>query len=302
MAVTDFGRYLRCPYRWALQRLLRLESFDEGAVELDPLRFGSLAHDALCALGEEPDMAASTNAERVFRFLVDRLHVLARELHGERPLPAIAVQIARLEQRLRSFSEFQARSAAEGWRIRRCEVAFEGDVALDIPDQTDMPLRGRIDRIDENINTGDWRVIDYKTGERGDHPLKTHHDARELPVVNGALAWHDLQLPLYHLLVTHSTDLRLPADRIELGYVVLPRQADGARWLSAAWTREHLEHGMQHARSIVRDIRDAVRTGNFARKQGIDARWDEFARICQTTAFKSAADESDFGNGAGGEE
>ena len=299
MRITEFRSYLQCPYRWALERLLRLEAFDDSGAELDPMNFGTLVHDALCALGQDPGLAASDDSDLIFRFLTQRVRDLIRERHGRHPLPAILIQRARMEQRLRAFANVQALDVRDGWRIRHCEVEIKGSVSLDIPGEEPMPLRGRIDRIDENIRTGHWRVIDYKTGERGDGPIRVHHKSNEVPPVDGEFEWFDLQLPLYHLLVTREKGVELPADCIQLGYIVLPRRADGARWLSAAWTAKHIEHGLNRAREIVREIRASVGNGAFGRNRDIDGPWDTYARICQTAAFQPSVDADEGGEGDG---
>jgi hypothetical protein len=295
MSVTEFGKYLRCPYRWALERLLWLKAFGHDEPELNPLTFGSLVHHTLSALAEDASIACSEDSEAIFRYLAHRLHELLRQQHGARPLPAILIQCARIEQRLRAFADFQAYSVREGWRIRHCEIDVDQAVSLDIPgdDGGPMPLRGKIDRIDENIRTNRWRVIDYKTGEAGDGPIKVHHHAAELPPPGREPEWHDLQLPLYHFIAAAADTLRLPADRMELGYVVLPRRADSAAWLTAAWTREHLQHGVNRARAIVREIRQAVVSAGFEHNREIDSPFDTFARICQTAAFGPLAVEAD---------
>ncbi len=296
MRVTDFRNYLRCPYRWALERVLSLKPFGVDEAELNPLSFGSLVHDVLSALGEDERMASSDDPDAIFRFLSDHLHRLVDQRHGAPAPPAIMIQRARIEQRLRTFAEFQAQAARDGWRIRHCEIDIKERVALDIPGADPMPLRGTIDRIDENIRTGQWRVIDYKTGEAGKSPIRMHHGSNDLPAFGADLVWQDLQLPLYYLLATRDESLRLPADRIALGYVVLPRRADGVTWLGADWTIQHLEHGIERARSIVREIREAVKTANFERNREIDSPFDTFARICQTAAFQpSVSDDSGEG-------
>jgi hypothetical protein len=273
--------------------------------ELDPLGFGNLAHEALCALGSDDDIKACDDPETIFRFLSHHLRRLVKDTYGERPLPAIMIQRARIEQRLRDFAGFQAASVREGWRIQHCEVDFSETVALQIPGEAPMPLRGKIDRIDTNIHDGRWRVIDYKTGERGDSPIRTHHNCKDkdLPAATNDLEWHDLQLPLYFLLVTQSEELRLPRERIELGYLVLPRQSDGCRWCGAAWTLAHLEHGIERARQIVREIRQSIANGAFEMNQDIDSPFDAFARICQTAAFRPLSGENgESEGGAGGGE
>jgi len=52
---------------------------------------------------------------------------------------------------------------------------------LDVPGEAPMPIRGVIDRVDRHERTGAWRIIDYKTGERGAGPLETHHGRKTLP-------------------------------------------------------------------------------------------------------------------------
>jgi hypothetical protein len=227
----------------------------------------------------------------VFDFLSDGLRSIVKRTYGSSPLPALRLQIAHIEQRLRSFAAFQAKSAREGWRVLHCEVAFKNEVALDVPGQDPMPLRGQIDRIDVHEREGRWRVIDYKSSESAKSPMKAHHDRKKPPDALDDLEWIDLQLPLYHFLVTRGP-LKLPADRIELGYVVLPKQTGGVQWLIAEWSPEHLQHGIETAREVVRKIRE----GAFSELgEDIDPAFDAFARICQTTAFTSDADSESEG-------
>lgn len=291
MRVTDFRAFLQCPYRYALGRLLGLQSFADDSPELDPMSFGSLAHRALAGLGDDATIAASEDAEAIFEYLRDRLRQLVRDDYGSQPLPAVRLQAARLEQRLRSFARFHAREVGAGWRIRHCERAFRRDTAvkLDVPGQPPMLLHGTIDRIDENIRTGAWRVIDYKTSERAKPPFTAHHNLTKPPEVIEELEWTDLQLPLYHLLATRS-DLQLPADRVELGYIVLPKRTDGVEWHVGDWTPAQIAHGIETAREVVR----AIRRGEYDvghMQRDIDAEFDDFARICQTTVFRADANE-----------
>jgi ATP-dependent helicase/nuclease subunit B len=278
MNITEFRTYLECPYRYALKRLLKLECRDDRETELDGLRFGTLAHDVLCSFGNDAELNQSEDSDQIEKFLVRELYASVEKRFGDALLPAMRVQIARLEQRLRSFARLQARLAAEGWRIRHCELQFEKEIALELPDGDPMPLWGKIDRIDFNPQTGQWRIIDYKTSEAANTPCKTHHKREKLPDV-GELEWHDLQLPLYHFLATRSKH-GIQGD-IELAYICLPKQTDGAAVKVAEWTQAHLDHAIERARQIVRDIR----AGRFALNPEFDLSFDEFGRICQTAAF-----------------
>ncbi len=290
MRVTEFRQYLACPYRYALGCLLGLESFSDGSVELDPLAFGSLAHDVLCDFGRDDEIKASASAAHIESLLFDSLQKRVAKRFGPSPMPAVQVQIAHLQQRLRSFSQFQSEHRKQGWLIRHCEHKIDESIPLDIPGQPPMPLRGTIDRIDINERTGDVLIMDYKTSEAGDSPHKTHH-GRE--AINGDLEWTDLQLPLYHYLATRAQLGISSAPNIELAYITLPKQSDGVRLLAAKWQQEHLHAAVETARDIVRKIRD----NQFPINPDFATPFDDFSRICQTTVFTG-----EDGDGEGGAE
>jgi ATP-dependent helicase/nuclease subunit B len=284
MAVTEFRQYLACPYRYALGRLLRLKPSADDAAELDALRFGSLVHAVLEAFGRDGEIRDSADSAAIEAFLLDELGRHAVSWFGRDPMPAVRLQLARIEQRLTTFAELQAQLRADGWIIDRVEYEFPDDSVLHIPGEAQMPLRGKIDRIDRNEETGAWRIIDYKTGEAGKSPHETHHGRKHLPQDLSELEWLDLQLPLYQYLA-HQHGITGPA---ELGFIVLPKKADDVAWKAAQWTIEHLESALETARRVVRDIR----AGAFDMNQDYEARFDDFARICQTTAFVEIDDES----------
>lgn len=279
MSVTEFRTYIECPYRYALGKLLRLESSSDEAMELDPLQFGNLTHDVLCEFGGDLALADSADADHIERGLITILHRHQKRF-GSDPLPAVQVQMARLGQRLRSFAEFQARHRAAGWRIRHCELQFKGRIELEIPGQQPMPLSGRIDRVDFNEQTSEWLIADYKTGDTANSPFKTHHEVEKISD-GGKLEWFDLQLPLYrHLAARVVTDM--PNDAvIHVGYICLPKHGDETDFVPAEWTDAHIESAIDKAREVVRDIR----AGKFDINPDFDSDLDAFARICQTQVF-----------------
>jgi hypothetical protein len=243
------------------------------------MAFGSIAHRVLCEFGNDGEINACEDAEEIEHFLCGKVRTIVPERFGESPPVAVRVQMARLEQRLRSFARLQARCAADGWRIKHCEREFKGEVALDIPGQPPMPLRGAIDRIDFNDRTGQCRIIDYKTGDTAHSPHKAHHNCERLPKDGQPIEWQDLQLPLYHYLVTRCQPV-IDGD-IQLAYICLPRQSDGAKLCPALWDQTHLDHALETARDVVR----CIRAGEFRLNLELDDQFDEFARICRTSAF-----------------
>ncbi|NNM24810.1 MAG: hypothetical protein HKO59_02280 [Phycisphaerales bacterium] len=278
MSVTDFKRYLTCPYRFALDRIERLVERTDRVQELDPMQFGSLVHEVLQRFGEAEDLRDCVDPDTIERFLASALTETARAHYGDHPAPAVAVQLARARQRLRGFAHVQARERRNGWVIQDVERRLPDEATLEVPGAPPMPLRGVIDRIERHADDGAWRIIDYKTGERGDTPFKTHHDNERRPPLGEGI-WKDLQLPLYHYLV--RTLMATQGERIELAYFVLPKKTDGVRVVPGDWPEPYLASAVACAQGIVRD----VRRGLFPMNPDAASPFDRFARICQTASF-----------------
>jgi hypothetical protein len=275
MSVTDFGAYLDCPYRFALKRILGLKPVRHEVVEMDAATFGGLAHEILLAFAADAEVAGSSDPERIADYLVQKLRAVAVQRFGRNPQPAVRVQIARLARRLRSFAEFQAAHRGEGWVVREAEIMYP-DRPLDVSGQDPMPIRGRIDRIDQNEITGAWLIADYKTSETGESPHEAHHGRKTL---RGELAWKNLQLPLYRFLAERHG---VTGD-VTLGYIVLPKRPDGVELLRAEWSEDQIANALEQARIVVRDIR----AGRFEPNPDYRHRYDDFDRICQTMVFGS---------------
>ena len=278
MTVTEFGWYLRCPFRYYLKYIRRLREVEDAAVELDALRFGNLTHEVLQHFGEDREYARSTDPLRIAGYLEELLVERARAGYGADPLPAIRIQLARLRERLRVFARYQARRSAEGWVIRHCEFELPAETFLEIPDQAPMRIKGKIDRIDQNERDGSWMIIDYKTSEAGKTPDRTHKASR-----SSGRVWDDLQLPLYHhLAAQHGV-----SGSVQLAYMNLPKKAEQETIHVARWSLADLDDAIGTARDIVRN----VRAGRFDMADDYPARFeDAFANICQTRVFGGADD------------
>lgn len=256
--VTDFGLLLTDPYRYALTRLLGLETVDDAAREMDGLRFGSLAHLVLERFGGLAE-ASSSEVEVVEKALDRLLDRAVHETFGRRPVPAVRIQVEQLRVRLRAFARWQAARAAEGWQI----VGVEEQPVEGVPFAVDgeiIWLRGKIDRIDHHPATGRWAIFDYKTGDRGKDPERVHRRKR-----GGNRVWVDLQLPLYRRLlagiVGDDGTLLVPEEarsQVELGYILLPRDLEQAGSSMADWTEEDLAEAEEVARAAVRQLRTGV--------------------------------------------
>ncbi len=221
LSVTQFQDYLACPFRFYLRHILGMEPLDERARELDPARFGTMLHEALRLLGEDPRLAACGDAARIADALIAAAERWAhREIGSPAPLP-VDLQLAAARQRLQAAAREQVRLAAEGWTIRECEWTCSGTIA-------GLPVSGRIDRLDVHAD-GRWRIVDYKSGDRPRLPAEAHYGPRRertpdfacADVGGRSRAWVNLQLPLYRLLLRQSGH---PAGAAgEVAYFNLPK-------------------------------------------------------------------------------
>ena len=253
--VTSFRSLLTDPYRYALERVLCLRRVDDQAWELDPLGFGALAHTVLERFGRE-SASSSEDADTIQTVLFQLLRQEAERRFGKEPLAAVRMQIAQLRTRLAAFAEWQSNWVEEGWRIRQVEVSPSHGGAPFPVDGEPILLSGKLDRVDYNERTGQWCILDYKTGERVLSPEASH---RRGP--RGAKRWVDLQLPLYRRLARELEDENgeplIPAgssERILVGYVAISRDLR-VRELLAEWTHAELSEADEVACEVVRLLR-----------------------------------------------
>jgi RecB family exonuclease len=276
LSVSQFKAYIACPYRFYLAHLLRLSALVDDAAELDGGAFGDLIHDCLQHFGRETDVREQVDPAPIFAYLSDRLDKLAGARYGNRTCrPAIRVQVEQARLRFKTFADWQAERTKSGWLIAYSED-FDQQLSAEIDvDGEPFTLRGRIDRIDYHRDTRQICVLDYKTGDAGKEPDKTHRRRDE---------WVDLQLPLYrHLLKTVAFDV--PFDRAAeplLGYINLPKDVKSIRERLASWTPDELASADAAAWEIVRNIR----ARHFWPRNEAPEYDDDFMYLCQDNVLE----------------
>jgi ATP-dependent helicase/nuclease subunit B len=221
LAVTKFKDFLGCPFRFYLQNVVGMWKRDADRREWSGRDFGSVAHEVLEQWGRDPQARDFSKAEVLEEWLSQALdRVVAARFGDEVPL-GVAIQVESLRQRLAWFAREQACLAASGWVVEAIETPFELDLG-------GLLVSGKIDRIDRHRETGEARVIDYKTGKvndvAGEH-CKAIRAATRVPqhlagpgcpalfsIGSKDYRWLDLQLPLYALAVfNQSGTLATPA-------------------------------------------------------------------------------------------
>jgi hypothetical protein len=247
LSVTDFKSYLTCPYRFYLDRVLRLEPLDDSSIELDARRFGTLVHDCLDKL-VDPTMCSCRDADRIFEFLKSELDKLVRVRFGNNKSAALEIQVAQAEQRLRVFSIEQAKRAEAGWVIKYTELKIEeGDAYFPVEGAEPMKLKGRIDRIDYNAESNTMAIWDYKTSDTFNEPKAAHLDAR-------SGEWYDLQLPLYRHMIAKFRE----GDFLQVGYITLPRKLADIKFRVADFSETELAAADVRAAEIITQIRAGI--------------------------------------------
>lgn len=253
--MTKFKEYLLCPFRFYLKNVLDMEEIDDEKEEMDALDFGSLVHDVLRKMAQSDEMSRCDNHLKLSEFLCAEAENWAAERFGY-PLPLqIRIQLDAAKQRLRAAARVQADQVKEGWEILDSEVRIEAELC-------GMPIGGRIDRIDRNIDTGHIRILDYKTSDNLQRPDEAHFgpvadevaDYMRVNVDGKEKRWVDLQLPLYRILFPKDESCD---SKIEVGYFNLPKSIDGTGVV--IWEDvddDLLESARACAESIVEDIRN----------------------------------------------
>ena len=252
ISATAFSDYLECPYRFYLKHVLRLKTIEDQSGELSSPDFGNLAHDALKEFGKS-ELADSTDIDATAEFLRSAAWKWVGIRHGRHRPEAVEVQMAQLVNRLNAMAEWQVRSVNQGWRIKHAEEAITaGQVVLDTP-AGPLSITGRIDRIDRNEATDQWRVIDYKTSNKAIRPESNHRRGS-----GKQKTWKSLQLPLYLRLARDALGIE---GEVQLGYLALPASTEDTDFLEAGWSEEQLAE----ADAVVADVAEKIVRGDYTR-------------------------------------
>ena len=276
LSVTAFKEFIRCPYRFYLNKILRLESAEDDSQEMDARSFGNLAHEVLEAFGR-CDCRNSKNENEIKEFLDHELDQRVEKDYPGSRLPAVRIQIEQLRMRLQRFASIQADRASQGWQIISAEEFVVHPLQVG---ESEFLLRGTIDRVDFHETTKQVAIWDYKTSDMGIDPTAAHYPRD----------WKDLQLPLYrHLIKQIEVAAPYDTENVSLGYIVLPRQLDRIRFAELNCTEQELKQ----ADALVESIIAQLRAGNYWPPKKQPPQFSEdFAGICQDNAFEKFDIES----------
>ncbi|MCH2162429.1 MAG: PD-(D/E)XK nuclease family protein, partial [Phycisphaerales bacterium] len=265
--VTAFRDYLRCPHGFWLRHILRLQPPDRLGSEFDARGFGNILHKVVEEYGRIDGADAIEDPVRIETLLHEQLEEQLRSLAGQAPQLGMRIQRRILQHRLSAVARKQAIENAAGWRWQRRFIEYSMEKLLDIPGQEPILVTGMVDRIEQHPDEG-WRILDFKTSDRGDPPDKTHHAPRSTE------HWKDLQLPLYrHLLADELSAIQ--EGRIQTGYFLVPAVTSKVGIRMTKRVHGLQDEAIERARQIVRD----VRAGRFEPGPRTPSDTDPFAMI-----------------------
>jgi ATP-dependent helicase/nuclease subunit B len=262
VSASSVREYLSCPSRFFFKKLAKLEKQEFGIEEVEATAFGDLLHKTLQRFGSDPALRDLIEEKEIGDHLETIWRGIFRGKFGSDLSLSLLYQQEIGVRRLRKAAEVQTRERRDGWKIFACELEFEGfrPVGLDATTMP-LPLTGRIDRVDfkETSKGTEWRILDYKSGEKAEAPEKTHYKAiskledksvykpHELMTLTKTVKakknesgvkhyqgrWIDLQLPIYVLLGEAIRDgshtmqkLPIKGGSISVGYFLLPANLD----------------------------------------------------------------------------
>jgi len=212
LSVTALRDYLTCPFRFYMKHIVCAKQPEPDRREMNARDFGSITHTVLENWANDPEALTISDSEKLNAYLESALDDTILREFGKKPPLAIRIQVHAIRQRLEWFARQQAISSEEGWEILHVERKIA------IPSAA-FTVSGKIDRVDRHRETGQLRVIDYKTGNvkniESEHRKKitartrlpAHIKEGEAPFQSGTdpkgkptdFLWNNLQLPLYAL-------------------------------------------------------------------------------------------------------
>jgi ATP-dependent helicase/nuclease subunit B len=275
--------YARCPFRFFAKKALRIEPLEnpEDIVSPRAIEIGQIVHDVLRRFYEEVAAKRATLAG-VRESLRERLHAAAQAAFDEweRGNP-VGYSIAWESWKRRIVETLEAALAedlegleAEGFVPARLEASAETTLPLE---GLELPLRGRIDRLDLHPS-GRFRVVDYKVS------LSAGGSRRNL--ATEALRGRILQPPLYLLLA--RSILGAGAEGSSNFLVVRPKADDPLHWeteVSSGFWESELGASF---RDSLQTILEGVKEGTFPITPGDQACGScDFRSICRRDHYAS---------------
>jgi RecB family exonuclease len=228
-SATELEGYAKCPFRYWLESVLKVEALEEPTEDPDRRRRGLLVHDVVARLLEpmSAGMASHELAEQFRALVAERLERELKVNELQRALSRIEQQLLdewanAYAQQVSDYALVVREAGGESWSSAAPEMPF-GDAPRARQDdgraaypplevgsaERRVLVRGRIDRVDLGRSSDGrpvFSVIDYKTGAKPKFTVQEVESGRAL------------QLALYTLAVQRLGIAPADATPFQLGY------------------------------------------------------------------------------------
>lgn len=169
--------YNACPFNYFLTALLKLEGHERTTLGMDPRQSGSLKHDILKETFDPEYGVVDTEDVKAVKEQLEKVcdRILAgaprKYLFRESSLWKFEKNWIRRDMRETIDAMYGDKGLMDGsWQFSAGELRFgfppKDPVMIPLPDGTEIPLKGIIDRIDR-LDEKHWRVVDYKSSKSG---------------------------------------------------------------------------------------------------------------------------------------
>ncbi len=183
-SITQLETYALCPYKYFAERILKLDVFEEPTEEIEALELGSLIHSILFNFYsklKKDKIVLNACSDADFRKAENLLFKIAeervKEVNFNSPLSfferekIFGIDGNRKNSMLYKFL-IEEKESAEGYIPEFFETGFgqvkeeeNQKVRLKELKAGEVKVRGKIDRVDINKDTGTYKIYDYKTGK-----------------------------------------------------------------------------------------------------------------------------------------
>jgi ATP-dependent helicase/nuclease subunit B len=261
ISATSLEDFFRCPFYYFQKHVLGIKPWEEpeAALTIDAADLGSLYHKILeDYYRQQPGADLGAIMEARFQEF-ERSGVTGYTAIWEIRKQIIREEVASLIRR--------EKADAAHWQPVEFEREFS-DIAVAPP----VRLRGKIDRIDRDVDGSRLRVLDYKTG-RFKKRLKDDDFARG----------EALQLALYLL----AAEKLFPGKRVESARYLYFTLRGGYR--TAVFSRDALTDRQPELNQLLQTVADMVRDGVFAQyapTKNDPCRACDFRPICSNGIHK----------------
>ncbi len=232
--VTDIDFYRKCPMRFYIEKVLRIETDEPPKFEVEARLWGSLAHRVMEQLFKEGDLEISTIENRLFQCLDTSLKQF--------PIDDFWGRVARkiFQKLLPKLKEQESSIRMQGYRPIMVEKKLTAEI-------DGLKLKGKVDRVDVMQGAKAQR-------HKGTKEYNTDSDIKNgvilLDYKTGNIDPDNLQMPLYALMWQES----FPEPVDKLGYYSL-KEGKVSWYPKKNSMNEYIDKAFITAEGLVNNIR-----------------------------------------------